>query len=287
MRNNFKTIAGMAICILGALAASSCSKDEFFGLEDAEYLDYSAKYEIAMSQEYADYAIACFNLVESMNNPIDTTEMIIQGEMKGKPIYTKNDSISPLIDLLNNLKKVYPKLEKADKIDLDEIHSIALSKNEALKDIASKMVRKTTKYYEDRQSGRWLYSVAESYYGQSGWGSPWLDVEGWWLTAYDDVYTAINEVIYRCSETYGCYSNGGGLIFDDASGVSMVTGIYSGEWWPSVVNSGSPQPEADFIFMPNVASLSDLWYEMGSTYWSNNRRHYVLNSNGVLTTVWY
>lgn len=274
-------IAVMAVCVLGALAASSCSKDEFFGLEDAEVLDFSTKTEIAMSQEYANYEIAYYKIVESMNNPIDTTEMKIQGVFDGKTVYIKNDSVTSIIDLLKNLIKVYPELEKADKIDLNEIREIALSKNEALKDIESKMTG-STKSYDDRQSGSWLYSVAESYYGQSGWGSPWLDVEGWFFTAYDDVNAAINEVLWRCSES-SCYTNGGGLIFNDYSGVSMFSAISSGEWWPNVVNQGSPQPEADFIYMPGCSNFYDLWNIMGSSYWSNNRRHYVINGEGLTT----
>ena len=61
MRIKVKTLAGMVACLMGVLATASCSKEEFFGLEDSVYLDNSLKTEIAMSQEYADYAIACYN----------------------------------------------------------------------------------------------------------------------------------------------------------------------------------------------------------------------------------
>ena len=54
-----KTIAGMAACARGVISASSCSKEEFFGLENSEYLDNSLKTEIAMSHEYVDLVLAC------------------------------------------------------------------------------------------------------------------------------------------------------------------------------------------------------------------------------------
>ena len=40
MRKKLKNIAGIAMCVLGVLATSSCSKDEFFGLNEYESLDY-------------------------------------------------------------------------------------------------------------------------------------------------------------------------------------------------------------------------------------------------------
>ena len=289
MKRNFKPMAALAVCALGALAVSSCTKDEFFGLEDSVVIDASTKYEIAMSQEYADYARACFNMFEAMNQPVDTTVME-KKEINGKAVYIQNGSTTSVMDLLNSLKKAFPELANADQIDFNEILSIALANNEELNDIKSKMPSRT-KYYEDYQSGHWLYSVAENYYGISDWGSPWLDIEGWWFTAYDYRYTAINEVIFRLAESSSPYNYnyegmGGGLIFGDQSAVSMVSwGEYA---WPSVIGYGSPAPEADFIVAPTLnITTSELWFYMGGSYWNGGRTHYVYDYEGNYQILWH
>jgi len=59
-----------------------------------------------MSQEYADYVIACYNLAKEMNQPQDTADMQIQGVVDGKPIYFKvESSYESLLVLMENLKK--------------------------------------------------------------------------------------------------------------------------------------------------------------------------------------
>ena len=279
MKKEIKSLAVMAVCIIGALAASSCSKDEFFGLEDSEVLDYSIKTEIAMSQEYADYAIACFQMIESMNQPVDTTDMEFKGEIKGKKFYVKTDTTLSVMKYLDILKKAYPVMAKADKIDFKEIQGIALSKNKALKDIASKM-EPLTKDYADRQSGHWLFSVAESFYGSSAGMSPWLNVNGCFLTAYDDYRLAISDIIWG-SEFYNDNAVCGGLLFGDYSGVSLIS---SYEGW-GIADCGSPCPEGDFVYAPN-ATFADLWISMGAGYWSSNRTHYVVDSEGWLHSIW-
>ncbi|MBO7113991.1 MAG: hypothetical protein J6V95_02335 [Bacteroidaceae bacterium] len=276
MRKNFKTLAGMAICILGALAASSCSKDEFFGLEDSEVLDYSTKTEIALSQEYADYAIAYFNMIETMKQPVDTTEMEIQGVVNGKPVYFKHGS-SSVKESLELLKKAYPELEKADKIDFDEIQSIALSRNKALKDIASKMDSSTKYYYNGK-----YYS-----YGSDAWVDNISGYEdGWYFYSHNMVEGAVSDVIWYCGEN-GFNMNGGGLIFSDWSAVSMVG---YGEWWPNIVNN-APYAEADFIVLPSTNIYGvELWniaWNLGPAYYNSGRIHYVYNEEYDYTTFLY
>ena len=270
MRKNFKTLAGMAICILGALAASSCSKDEFFGLEDSEVLDYSTKTEIALSQEYADFAIAYFNMIESMQQPVDTTEMEIQGVVNGKPVYFKQGS-SSVKESLEILKKAYPEFEKADKIDFDEIQSIALSKNKALKDIASKMDSSTKSY------GNYSYDWVDYYDGYK---------DGWYLSAYNMVYGAVDDVIWHCGEN-GFNMCGGGFIFTDCTAASMVG---YGEYWPSFARNVS-NSEADFIVLPSAdvyaVELWDIAWHLGPAYYNSGRIHYVYNAEYDYTTFFY
>ena len=261
----------MAVCILGALAASSCSKDEFFGLEDSEVLDYSAKYEIAMSQAYADYAIACANMVETMLQPVDTTKMEIQGEIDGKPLYVKNGTCVSALDLLENLKKLYPDLQKADNIDFKEIQEIALANNEALKDIAAKMPTETKTWFSWGDVSSWAQS--NGHYGAS------FAEDGWWFSCFTSAWSAINDAIWAYGESYNNDKFEGGLLFNDGTAVSMIG--YSEIPWPSIVNQGSPLAETDFIIAP-TADVNQIWGELcyfGPEYAEGNRLHYVYGMN--------
>ncbi len=259
----------MAVCILGALAASSCSKDEFFGLEDSEVLDYSAKYEIAMSQAYADYAIASFNMAETMLQPVDTTKMEIQGEINGKPLYVMNGTCESGLDLLNKLKEIYPDLEKADKIDLDEIQEIALANNEALKDFSAKVSKDTKVWISWGQAGAWAQS--NGHYGAS------FGDEGWWISCFNTVWGAVQDAIWASSESYNYGKTGAGLIFNDFTGVSMIS-YTENIPWPAVVNQGSPLAESDFVIAPSVDAIwCDLCF-FGPEYTEGNRTHYVYSS---------
>ena len=139
----FRTLAGMAVFALGVLATSSCSKDEFFGLEDSQLIDASTKTEIAMSQEYVDFVLACSEMADFMSQPMDTTTAEVKIDPDGKRILYKEGPQLSAMALFEVLKEKYPELEKADKMDLDEILKIALSKNTVLKGEASKATPKT------------------------------------------------------------------------------------------------------------------------------------------------
>ena len=267
----------MAVCIIGALAASSCSKDEFFGLEDSEVLDYSTKTEIALSQEYADYSIALFDLIETMKQPVDTTDMKIQGVVNGKPILFKDDYSSSVKDLLNILKKAYPVLEKADKIDFDEIQSIALSKNETLKEYASKQDIGTKYTYPNRY-------MAEKFVNEIG-----ITCDGWWFDPFSHYWSAVHNAIWGSAEnTYPVI--GAGLIFSDDSGASMIS-YGGGESWPYDLNSISPHAEADFIIAPSAylptLEIWDMVNAFGPGYYDGNRIHYVFDEELHFRTFLY
>lgn len=278
MKKNYVSLAGMAVCVLGVLSTSSCSKDEFFGLEDSVYLDNSLKTEIAMSQEFADYTLACLNLANEMNQPIDTAEMQIQGLVNGKPIYLKTASYENVKEMIDNLREAFPELVKADKLDFKEMQEIALLKNKSLKGLA-----KSTKYvpsWSDPQSEIWIYSASggtdnySMYYG------------GWFFDSHWSVYSAVSEVLWYCGEG-GFNMNGGGLIFGDYTAVSMIG--YD-EYWPSIVNSG-PRAEADFLVAPNVdlSSLEvwDIAWRLGPGYYGGGRIHHIFNEEMQSITFFY
>lgn len=274
----------MAVCALGVLATSSCSKDEFFGLEDSVYIDNSLKTEIAMSQEFADYALACFNLVEEMNNPIDTANMQIQGVVDGKPIYYTTSSHESILELMDNLKKAYPELTKADKLDFDELMEIAISKNKVLK---AALPRKVTKTYipqwgVDKYSYIWIYSAS------GGTQNNALHYGDWWFRAHDSQLAAVCHVIWNSTEASLLFPSGGGIIFPDNSAVSMIG---SGEGWPSITDSYSgPTSEADFVVIKNMNLYSFEVYDYCANlgpYFNSGRYHYVYNEEMQCVSFYY
>lgn len=274
MRIKVKTLAGMAACLMGVLATASCSKEEFFGLEDSVYLDNSLKTEIAMSQVYADYAIACYNLIKEMNQPLDTASMQIQGVVDGKPIYFKTESSKEyLLVLMEKLKNAYPELANADKLDFDEIQEIAISKNKALKGLFPQKNTKKIVYWGWNNSHTWVYSatageeINEFYY------------DDWWFKAFDYEFQALNHVIWFLGEGTGeDFTFGGGLFFPDHSAVAMLS--YGELEWPSITSGyGGPNAEYDFIVIPcdNLTQFEvyNFAYDLGPNYYRSGRTHFV------------
>ena len=268
----FRTLAGMAVFALGVLATSSCSKDEFFGLEESEVIDASTKTEIAMSQEYVDFVLACSEMADYITQPMDTTTAEVKIGPDGKRILYKEGPQLSAMALLEVLKEKYPELEKADKMDLDEILKIALSKNKALKGVASKATPKT-KYDAWAQSMQWASS--------HGHGGAAFDEEGWWFYCVLGALDAMSYVFNMASETDEAYI--GGLVFDDGSVATMIS---SPATWPSVANTGYPVPESDFILVFNTdilgASAGDLSYHLGTEYTAGGsaKTHYVMEYEG-------
>ena len=259
----FRTLAGMAVFALGVLATSSCSKDEFFGLEESEVIDASTKTEIAMSQEYVDFVLACSELAEYMSQPMDTTTAEVKIDPDGKRILYKEGPQLSAMALFEVLKEKYPILEKADKMDLDEIMEIALSKNKALKKVTA---TKTTDAYPD--SFAWANSLGIPTNGCSlGCGGmecypfdvPALQILMFWASEYDDLYL-------------------GGLVFGDGS-----TAILMSEpcWWPDLINQGFPAAETDFVLSYSPESIGNTWgdviSQLGPAYNAYPKTHYIIS----------
>lgn len=286
MKNLFVKIAGMSVCVLGVLSTTSCSKEDFFGLEDSE-LNYSQKTEIALSREFADYAISCSNLAKEMKTPVDTAEMQVQRAFDGKPIYFSTGSNESVKKSLDELKKAYPELAHADQYDFDEILEIALSQNKSLKGLTPKKKTKSTDYYwGESYSDFWIWTVSD----ESDRHEFTYDGDGYWtFTSFNSDLLAISHVVWNCGENAGFFpQNGGGLIFLDNSAVAFVG---NGQDWPDIAGGG-PQsndfylpyiyrPSADFIVLPITDlpsyELYDFTYGLGAAYWGSGRIHYIYN----------
>ena len=279
MKKNFMYLAGMAVCIIGALAASSCSKDEFFGLEGSQVVSASTMNEIAMSQEFTDYAKACLALTQTMSEEIDTTAMESFINEKGKRVYYKDGVYSEysVPELMEILKKAYPELEKADMTDFDEILQIALAKNEALSDFAVKASVNNTKS-GNAQSFEWVRSAHRNYYDLDY--TPSLsstNIDGVCLQGFNHLSGAVSSAIYGTIDTQDYWY--GGYFWNDYSGVLASS---CNPYWPDIAEYGSPVPEADFFVLPWTEGgqvQGGFSFEFGY-YLESHGTHYIYYTDG-------
>ena len=294
-------VARMAMCVLGVTVTSSCSKEDFFGLNEYEYLDYSKKTEIALSQEYTDYSIACLKLSKAMDNLGDTTKMQNKGSLNGKSIVYEETNVS-IIDLATKLKNAYPELAYADAPDFEDIHRIAISQNKVLKSMAprkknilkTRSVRYTTLYGDDityeKESQAWV-GIVNDYTRHQPNNCSVAKADNYTFTSHWDKDEAIGWAILTISSHYSndpyYWACSGGLIFTDNSAISVIGNGETGEW-PSFTSSGNvmlPYAEKDFCFvntetMLNPYDMVDRLYGMGYTFLLSNRQHVFVSPNG-------
>lgn len=254
MRIKTKKMAGMVMCVLSVVATSSCSKEDFFGLNEYETLDYSKKTEIALSQEYTDYFTACIEVGEIIRQRADSLD-----STKGAP---NNYTGESLIKLLEKLRAAYPELMNADKPDYEDIRKIALLKNKSLKALAQKNTSSNntksygyTAYYYDGSSEYIWYNLDSeaciSYMSYATGGSPYnsYSIGGSNYIIYScyslgDAVDCILSLTWENGHNYNATSCGG-LVFSN----SALAIIKRGEEWPSVLNYIPITPEKDFYFV--------------------------------------
>ena len=294
MRIQTKKLAGMVMCVLGVLATSSCSKEDFFGLNEYETLDYSKKAEIALSQEYTNYSIACLRLSKAIDNLSDSTKEHNQGTLYGKPVIYEETEV-PLKDLIDRLYNAYPELANADMPDFEEIHQIALNKNIALK----KMLPRKKGFANTRANS---YTFGDYTVNYDDYAHEWIGMlnynctgnpynafndsyaheQGWYFYSYWNKDYAFQVTYAYLAERDDLFYSSGGLIFSDNSAVSVIG---NGEEWPMFVNYLYPSAEKDFCFVKsdhiedNVEKGKRVAL-MGAVFNLGNRSHVIVGPNG-------
>ena len=275
----------MAVCALGVFVTSSCTKDEFFGLEDSVVIDASTKYEIAMSQEFAEYAKASLCFLDELNQPIDTTEKKVYCVIEDKPVYIKTgtSSYQEVLESLESLKKVFPELNKADEYDYDEILMIALRNNDALNSYMTESLPKETKasmYYNARSWFAQLLNIGGDFYCDGDLSSMMGEQYGttWYMCAWWNKVSTINHAISLSQEAH---VTTGGFFWNDGSGTSIISAQSEADMmpWPRFATYGMLTPEADFMIRPN-GNLALPESNIGENYFHTGRVHYIYNYEG-------
>lgn len=282
-----KSLAVLTVCLLSVLTSSCCSKDEFFGIEDTPCIDKQVMYEIALSDLYIDYQKACFSFADELSK-IDSTKRGHVEIIGTDTIYENVNFISfeNLQILLDSLLKMYPVLMDADQADLKEIQKIALSKNHALREMASM----STVYYNEKTKGysytntaiEWIESLSVE--GNPTNGSTYNSIQ--WYSGHYYTYELIPCVTVGDAMNLAViwsrnHENAiiGGLGWSD-SGLMMFC-EQSTEIYTMLIpaSSGNPQPLMDFILHPSGSLYPT---ESDLTWWCSSPEvttHYIISPN--------
>ncbi len=214
---SLKSLAVMAVCVMGAFFAASCSSDEFYGIEeDADAVVFSTLTKIANSAEYLEYQKQAF-LAQQAIAGIDTTKMVKVGEIDGEPIFaTESVSIQEALDARQKLVEAYPEFEKTTDAEKNQILNIAMMNNKSLRSIAPTSAINMTKgsYFETLASAYTLSSFETYAMGYTVYGGYNLGFADWYPedNFYNAIARAVNES--ESSRALAC-----GYIFDDHSGI--------------------------------------------------------------------
>ena len=291
----FLSLVGLTVCLTGIITVSSCSKDEFFGIEDVSCIDSQRMHEIAESDLYIDYQKACFSMVDELSK-IDSTK-------RGRVVITDGDTLYENVHfisfenvniLFDSLVQTYPELKNADQADLKDIQAIALSQNSVLR----KMYPLNGRNYQKRTRGgidnygymnqaiEWIHSLPGirnrdhgSTYTDAG---PYTIGESIYYLTFEiipcvTVGDAMNLAIIWSNNHEGVevggygWSDSGVMIYNE-----QATPEYEGMIYAS---SGNPQPLMDFHIHPNgwlYPSDNDL------EWWSGSPEvtiHYIISPN--------
>lgn len=289
-------MVGITVCICGLLIVSSCSKDEFFRIEDTPSIDLQTMNDIAESQLYIDYQKAYFTLAQELSN-IDSTNI-------GRVVISDGDtlfenvryiSFGGMIELYDSLLKVYPELKEVDEADLMQIQKIALSKNLTLLEMVPQS--KITKGYKtkgstDKKAFIWCENNTTSL-GIGNFCSFACENEDWQglpstlqflASPLPSIGLAYEQAILWSEGNDGCET--GGFGWDDDSGVTMICEETTSGWTPMPRAWGSPIPYSTFHVHPSNDLEPSIEYDL--PMWANSglRYHFIVGYNREVSA-WY
>ena len=208
----------MAVYVMGAFFAASCTSEEFFGIEEeTDAVAFSTLTKIANSAEYLEYQEQAF-LAQQAIASIDTTKKVQVGEIDGKPIFASESvSIQGALGARQKLVEAYPEFEKTTAAEKNQILNIAMMNSKSLRSFATPSAINMTKGggYETEAS-RYALSNYESYIHSypvytGGYG---MFMSIWYV---EDSY--LSAIAMAVSESEWSGHLAGGFEFYDGSGI--------------------------------------------------------------------
>lgn len=267
-----KFLFRITVCALSVLATTSCSKDDFFRIDDTPCVDLQTKYAIAGSDIYIDYQIACFAFADELSK-IDSTKrsrvLILNNDTVYENVYVI--SFSKVCELHDSLLNVYPVLKDADEVDLIQILNIALNNNSTLRDLVPKSVVnsncRTKSYNGSSYALQWLEGSSFRNYSGTLWNGKGLaeqNSQGTWVWTFEAIpCSSIGDAMeLACiwSINHGEVEVGG-WGWTDGSGMMTYCHQATASQSPVLHAAGTPRPELDFHVHPSgnlIPSDSDL-----------------------------
>lgn len=255
---NLKRFACMVIAILFMTVITSCTSDEFFGIEeDYKGMSFSTLEKIAYSKEYIEYekiSLSLFNTLQS----VDTTNMVSLHYFGGEKIYANKQiiSVKSLIEARQELLALFPEYENVNKEEKNQIFNLAIMNNKSLRKMAERhnvVVRGTKSTSPESKA----YLYAQSVEGAININNhTWRLGRIYWYT--DDSFEVIRDMALSRAEDGREH---GGYIFGDNSAILNedldATQFRMTFYW----NESAPhnmQPIMDFHIHPNgVIAPSD------------------------------
>lgn len=226
IRKNLSKNVVMAVWFMGAIFATSCTSDHFFGIEEeTDGMSYSILNKIAQSKEFMEFQKQYFLKTEILDN-LDTIKKEIYGQVGDKIFYSIGQSFSlkEVFDARAKLVESYPEYEKTTYDEKNQILNIAIMNNKTLMDLAERSshskVNRTKSINQESYAVRYTKTKRGDYeWISSDDGGEWL-VGGCytWYTR-DDWMEAVVKAIQKTIDTE---NECGGYVFYDGSGITHV-----------------------------------------------------------------
>lgn len=225
--NESKCLLVMANCLFFVFLATSCTSDDFFGIEeDYDGLDYPTLVKIAHSKEYVEYQIQSISCMDLFND-IDT----IHKEQFDTADSIQSISIEPFLKARNKLQKLFPEYDIASPYVKQIIFNLAINNNQLLRSLVENkmpnafLLTKSANY--ESYAVQWIMALTDRELLSDSNGctdlvccanSMWLIDGQTWYT-YDNYNCAISDAIRLTIRNYKEYGGFAWIGEYDRSGI--------------------------------------------------------------------
>lgn len=219
--------------IMDVLFATSCTSDEFFGIEEVyDGVDYLTMERIAHSNAYIEFQKQSILCMLAFSN-LDTICMKLDS-IDGQPIWVSNRTFSAqsVFESRQEITDLYPEYDDMSDVEKQQILNIAINSNKQLRTLAHKYLKKncmnTKSANYESDAVRWIQAGETNLMGDSygcsdllsGANSMWA-VGGQYLYAYSLWTNALADAMNlsrRNGVEFGGYaweSDDSGVLIDD------------------------------------------------------------------------
>lgn len=262
--NESKCLLVMANSLFFIFLATSCTSDEFFGIEeDYDGLDYSLLEKIAYSKEYIEYQKQSLLYMEELSKK-DTTQVEYVDSIGGKAHYVLKQtfSIKSVYEAKCKLSAKYPEYDNSTPAEKDYIFNIAVNSNGRIRTLAKKYfpnaIRSTKSVNYESCAVQYILSAREHSLinGEGGYdltgpfvNSMWYVNELDYFFAYNNYVDAMCEAVLLANRDSREYS-GLAWEFDDGSGILIDSPLATSTRTHIPSWSGPVTPTFDFHIHP-------------------------------------